>query len=183
MPGILKEYKTGNCTRCPKTNTPGVKRGRDFLCISCAEFESTCKYMNNLRESRKNRYGKMLTVSIDTEISNINDWYGMVAAYLAENPYCENCGAPIAEKYFRAASAHIIAKALFPSVSTHPLNFLALGSGCGCHSQWDSSIETASKMQCWSKGAGRFLQFEPYITERHRTLYLFKSLITIPENT
>lgn len=45
--------------------------------------------------------------------------------------------------------AHILPKDLYPSVSTHPLNYMILKMWGGTHGQYDSSWEAASKMKVW----------------------------------
>lgn len=108
---------------------------------------------------------------------SLQEWFKNVAKEIDKNPYCWNCGEWISPKYYRHASAHIFPKAHFFSVSINPNNYLVLGAGCGCHSEFDSSIEKACKMPVWKIAVERFRLFEPYIKERHKYLELFKSNI------
>jgi len=106
--------------------------------------------------------------------ANLAQWFKTVANEIEKHPYCWNCGEWISPKYYRHASAHIFPKAHFFSVSTNPHNFLVLGAGCGCHSEFDSSVEKACKMPVWGKAVERFKLFEHEIKERHKYLDLFK---------
>ncbi len=47
--------------------------------------------------------------------------------------FCMECNAWIPQDYLRHATAHLLPKKIFKSVATHPLNYLILGAGCGCH--------------------------------------------------
>lgn len=45
--------------------------------------------------------------------------------------------------------AHILGKADFPSVKTHPLNYMILKMWGGTHGNYDASWERAAKMKVW----------------------------------
>lgn len=54
---------------------------------------------------------------------------------------CARCGFVYDKKnlqYAIHAIAHILPKAKFPSVATHPLNWVELPSACGCHNYMDN---------------------------------------------
>lgn len=116
-------------------------------------------------------------VAID-ELPEQEKWYKKVAKEIAKNPYCQECGTFIPDRYFdlkadkyvltdrfyRAASAHILAKALFPSVKIHPLNKIIAGSGCGCHNKthrWD----TFQKMNVWPLALERIEMMFPELSQ------------------
>jgi hypothetical protein len=109
--------------------------------------------------------------------SELDKWFEHVATFIKADPFCENCGEAIPEKYYKHASAHIFPKSIFASVMTHPLNWLKLGASCGCHHEFDSSIDNACQMKIWPKAVERFKTFESLITENHKYLDLFKSKI------
>lgn len=138
----------------------------------------------------KKRAAQIAEKKIVESDSELEKWFEYVATIIRKNPYCWNCGQYIPDmvtkdghlvptnKFYRAASAHIFPKAHFNSVKLHPLNFLILGAGCGCHDEFDSSIEKASKMKVWNIAIVRFKSFESQITEGHKYLQLFKDKIT-----
>lgn len=83
------------------------------------------------------------------------------------DPVCENCGCKI-NKYnqeeWHGSQAHLVSKAHFPSVKTHPLNHLVLCRyGNFCHAKYDSSFSAASKMPVAKIAMERFRQFEHLI--------------------
>ncbi len=84
---------------------------------------------------------------------------------------CENCDLSL---FFRdktvafSCQAHIIPKALFPSVSANIYNHLELGGlfqKCTCHGQYDSSWKNAEKMPVFELAKKRFLLFKDFIAK------------------
>jgi len=88
-----------------------------------------------------------------------------------EEPKCWETGDWIPAKYMRAARAHILPKkdniGGFPSVATHPLNYLILSSLNGSHDKthtW-SKFQT---MKVWPLAVERFKKIYPYIAQAER---------------
>jgi len=125
----------------------------------------------------KRDFSKLKGLPENKDLVALKKWFDYVATVIKADPHCWNCGEFIPEQYYRHASAHIFPKSIFISVATHPFNFLVLGAGCGCHSEFDSSIDNACKMIVWNKAVIRFNSFEKLITETHKYLDLFKSRI------
>lgn len=76
---------------------------------------------------------------------------------------CQECGEKI-PKYLRHASvAHVLPKSLFPSIAVHPENCNELGPSCGCHSKYDLSWMSASKMKIFLTAIEKFKILEPFI--------------------
>lgn len=80
---------------------------------------------------------------------------------------CENCkqelrAYDLSKKRF--VTAHILPKATFPSVATHPLNRMFLGvslfSECSCHGSWDNgNAQDRQKMYCFVIALTRIQDF------------------------
>lgn len=88
-----------------------------------------------------------------------------------ELPICWETGDKIPISYMRAATAHILPKkdgiGGFPSVATHPLNYLILSPLNGSHDKthtW-SKFQT---MKVWPKAVERFKQIYPFIALKER---------------
>jgi len=88
-----------------------------------------------------------------------------------EQPVCWETGDPIPDKYMRAATAHILPKkdniGGFPSVATHPLNYLILSPLNGSHDKthtWSKFQE----MKVWPLAVERFKKIYPYIAPSER---------------
>lgn len=108
--------------------------------------------------------------------SELEMWFKARALEVASNQKCWECNSYVPTKYVRAASAHILFKSVFESVSTHPLNFLFLCAANGCHER-SHTIAQFQNMKCFSLAIERFYQFEKEIKERHKYLDLFKEAI------
>ena len=102
---------------------------------------------------------------------NQNKWFKEQEKEVEKHPYCSECGKWIPPKFYRHAIAHIFPKAIFPSVATHPLNYLILAAGC-CHDK-THRLDTFSQMICFKEAVERFKQFENQITEKHKYKDLF----------
>lgn len=151
-----------------------------------SSYEKAMQPKNKLRSRNVSRVAIMsghtpLLTEVEAQVigKNVaqNKWYAEIAKEIEKKPNCWNCNAYIPKEYYRAATAHIFPKSLFPSVATHPLNYLVLGGGCGCHSEFDRSVEKASKMGIWPTACARFMKFEDLITENHKYYDLFKQYL------
>lgn len=166
------QKKIGKCKLCPPDS--GDKHLTKGLCQFHYKLERGQVYLE--RQKEKNKVRKLI-VTQDNDAAlwqvELNKWFDYVAGIIEKNPRCWECGAYIPPKFYRHASAHIFDKKNFPSVATHPLNFLILGAGCGCHDK-THRIDTFCKMKVWKLAVSRFLEFECEIKETHKYLSLFK---------
>lgn len=105
--------------------------------------------------------------------SELQQWFANIERIIARNPYCMECKTYIPSAYYHHATAHIFPKSIFESVATHPMNYLILGAGCGCHDK-THRLDTFSDMKCWTEAVRRFRLFEKSITEKHKYLNAFR---------
>lgn len=94
---------------------------------------------------------------------------------------CMECGEWIPNNYARHATAHLLPKKLFKSVATHPLNYLILGAGCGCHEK-THRIDKFVTMKIWVQAAERIKEMIPLLLF-DELKYLSGQLMTALENT
>lgn len=80
-----------------------------------------------------------------------------------ELPACMECGVKISRLLARHATAHLLPKKLFKSVSTNDLNYLILGAGCGCHDK-THSLKTFVQMKIWPQAAKQINQLLPLLS-------------------
>lgn len=73
---------------------------------------------------------------------------------------CSECGEQIPVAFARHATAHLFPKKLFPSVATHPLNYMILGAGCGCHEK-THRIDKIVTLHVWPEIARRMNEIMP----------------------
>lgn len=179
----IPKHKFGNCSQCGDKNTACVKVAKDLFCLSCHKNNKGKEQIqrSKQRDALRGIGAALKSLPQNKELvqnkTELDRWFAYVATVIKSNPHCWNCGEFIPEQYYRHASAHIFPKAHFDSVKTHPLNFLVLGAGCGCHSEFDSSIDKASQMKIWGMAVSRFEKFKDSITETHKYLDLFKNKI------
>lgn len=115
--------------------------------------------------------------------AELDKWFKDIQAkhFTSYGGRCMECGAHIPVEFARHATAHLLAKKLFLSVKTHPLNYLILGAGCGCHQKTDR-VDAFVKMRIWGEAAYRIKQLIPLLPfDEYR--YLSTQLLTALENT
>lgn len=76
--------------------------------------------------------------------------------------HCMECGSFISYEYARHATAHLLPKKQFKSVACHPLNYLILGAGCGCHALTDR-VDKFVNMKIWPEAAKRIKVMIPLL--------------------
>lgn len=107
------------------------------------------------------------------KFEELQQWYKDFGREIEKHPYCRECELNgirtfIPSKFYRAASAHLLAKRKeygFPSISTHPLNRLVLSASCGHHGLWDRSWEDASSMKIFAEAVPKFIKIYPSIAK------------------
>jgi len=122
--------------------------------------------------------GRVATkLELDVWFKEIQDKYFHIHGYTP----CMECGASIPFKYARHATAHLLPKKLFKSCATHPLNYLILGAGCGCHEK-THRVDKFVTMKIWPEAARRIKEMIPLLPF-DELKYLSGQLMTALENT
>jgi hypothetical protein len=84
------------------------------------------------------------------EDSELVKWYAKIMQ--SEPSKCWETGEAIDKNDkmgWHGSVAHILCKEHFPSVMTHPMNYMILKMWGGTHGQYDASWEKAAKMKVW----------------------------------
>lgn len=84
---------------------------------------------------------------------------------------CMHCGGKSSKgtPLFKCSIAHILPKSLFPSVATHPLNWLELCFwGQSCHTNLDNYILDITELHCFDAVIERFIAMYPFIAEKEK---------------
>jgi len=166
------------CTRHPQANG---------FCIGHKDYGSTVAKAKPKgiapKSEKKLATEKMEKEQRGDDPTKLQKWYSEIM--LKEEPICWETKEVIDkedEKGWHGSIAHILPKKLFPSVQTHPKNYLILKMWGGTHASYDASWQSAQKMKVWPLAVKRFLEIEKNIAERER-VYLPDCLIKhIPQH-
>jgi hypothetical protein len=112
----------------------------------------------------------------DTEPKEMQQFWEYAKKVIEQKPYCWECGDFISPKDYRASTAHIFPKSIFPSIASNKYNFLVLGNRCGCHNQ-SHRLDTFSKMRIFPTAINRFMKFAEEIKENHKYKNTFIELL------
>lgn len=79
--------------------------------------------------------------------------------------------------YYRHCICHILPKAIFPSVATHPLNFVERAFFGGCHTNMDNrGLDKWANMADWQDIQQKLLILDEYLTPQERAHKFFQKL-------
>ena len=169
--GYIAASKFGDCSRCDSTSVACRKRGKDLVCIFCCNIEDTKKQEDKAKERNKLRS----LVSSDSNKNAINGknpeleiWFIHRRKEMTGICAC-GCGQETSrndDKYYRHCLAHVLPKAKFKSIATHPLNCIELAFWGGCHTTFDDMGYEYCKNHTpilWEKVVKRFKVLYPRI--------------------
>ncbi len=164
------------CIEC----TDGIKK--PLIAGRCKAFHYP-RYRKQIAYQKANQRQKEIVQSDKHKLNieqdlDLENWFDMVAGEIRKHPYCMECGSFIPQQFYRHASAHILAKKIFPSVATNPNNFLILGASCGCHHRFDNGA--MQEMNVFEEAVRRFAIFAPLVKEKHKILHTFSEYIISP---
>lgn len=170
---MLPKFKIGicNCPECNGRETEGRKVGNVFSCLKSYNAEKKRQYAAKSREKTQVRH---LVKEQGKEISNhfneLDKWFKDRRKEMTGR--CKHCGAQSCrddEKYFKYSIAHIFPKAYFPSVATHPDNWIEL---CfwnnNCHGNMDDKMLDLIDMNCFSEIIEKAVKIYPSISKEER---------------
>lgn len=114
----------------------------------------------------------------------LDEWFLDRRKEMAGTCQC-GCGQPSCKKddmYYRHSICHIFPKNdnAFPSVKTHPLNFVELAFWGGCHTTFDQmGPERWVNLACWDDIKMKVLAMEPYLTDQEKGKKFYQILIDL----
>jgi len=107
-----------------------------------------------------------------TGSAELNRWFG--DRRLEMTGYCSNCGRRSSKHddiYYKFSIAHILPKAYFKSVQTHPDNWIEIcfwGDG-SCHTNMDNCTLDMIEMACWNEIVIKFQKLYPLLTDKEKS--------------
>ena len=172
---ILPKYKTGNCSQCGDTDVPCTKVGKYLYCThKCHKNNKAKQQVEKANERNKvrslvPRYDEDQQKEIKGTME-LNRWF--IERRKEMTGKCHHCGGKSCksdDKFFKFSICHILPKAYFPSVATHPLNFVEL---CfwdkNCHGNMDNKMLDLTEMACWDEIVTKFQVIHPHIAKEER---------------
>jgi hypothetical protein len=145
-------------------------------CARCAKIENTKLRLEKENKSTNNSVTKKPgKIKIDnmvmsgTEFNNLNDWFK--DRELEMTGQCKHCGGKTqkGQKNYKCSVAHILPKAYFKSVATHPDNSIELCFyGNSCHTNFDNSTIDIMDLNCFDEIIQKFVKMYPYIAKEEK---------------
>lgn len=151
---MLPKCKVGNCSQCELENTNCVKVGKDLFCLSC---------------HRQNKANSQMEKSVNNNSKELEIWFE--ERHNEMTGTCKHCAGRTekSKSSFKCSIAHILPKALFPSVKSHPLNWIELCFyGNSCHTNFDNYMIEIEELKCFQEVIEKFIQIFPNIEEKER---------------
>jgi|688.fasta_scaffold573585_3 hypothetical protein len=149
----IPKTKIGDCSVCEKVDTNVIKRGKDLYCLKCSQ------------KPRK-PITKQFVYTSNTEL---NRWF--VDRHKEMKGVCSNCGKKTQKDTlnYKCSIAHILPKAYFKSISTHPSNWVELCFyGNSCHTNFDNNMLDITELNCFDEVIEKFIKMYPEIDESER---------------
>lgn len=127
------------------------------------------KPLAKVSEKKKKQLQEEKAINKSTGGGELDRWFK--DRRLEMTGFCKNCRNPSFKnnpEYFRFSIAHILAKrkSMFPSVATHPENWIEL---CGdCHTNLDNCMIDLIDLSCWDEVVTKFVSMYPSIPKEER---------------
>lgn len=210
MNTTIPSTKYGNCGRCKATDTAVIKRGKRYFCLKCVHYLDAIEQLNNRKEKVQvqkqliiypRRSGTLIktiqfnvrpSIILDTEGELLNDrdlriwYYRRNAECTGICLECEGATTKGNSIYWKFAICHIMAKSIFPSVKTHPQNFIELCHfGNSHHANFDNNGYEYAKNKmpnAWKIIVERFLIMYPHIKEADKIPDILLAELKQPTN-
>lgn len=143
-------------------------------CKQCATIQSTeVRFKKATESDYDGKKGKVFNldehVLLGSEFDTLNDWFKERAKEMTG--ICKHCGSPTqkGQKNYKCSVAHILPKAYFPSVATHPDNWIELCFwGNSCHTNFDHSMIDIMDLNCFDEVIEKFVRIYPSIAKDER---------------
>jgi len=152
-------------------NSTIITRKKKLKC-GCFDYnfsKGRCKTHATI-EDTANRIIKYRNDTIEGSKEELWDWFKERRKEMKGK--CSNCGNPSSKKdddKFHFSIAHILPKSLFPSIATHPDNWIELCFwGNSCHTNFDNSAIDLIDMNCFDEIIEKFIRLYPSIIPEER---------------
>lgn len=184
---LINKTKYGDCSSCSAKDTYVVKVGRDLFCLDCrrrakvkAQIEKAKNKALINKLPRITDTGKELNDSKRESNASLQRWFEDRRKEMTG--YCKHCQGKTERNSvsYKCSIAHILPKATFKSVATHPKNWVELCFyGKSCHTNFDNSYLSITELNCFDEVIEKFLSIYPDIapSERRRIPHILLSYV------
>lgn len=149
---------------------PGIKQRKFDEAVNRHKQRTASRNAGNKLRRSISKDNKLVDNEAKKQFEQQQLWFEEIKRN--EPNICWETGDIIPYSYMRAATAHILPKkdniGGFPSVATHPLNYLILSPVNGKHQKYDKSWEDAQEMKVWPQVVERFKKIYPFIHPNER---------------
>lgn len=185
---VIARTKWGDCTECPSKNVACIKRGKNLICIPCVRKIDGKQQIEKANERDKIRRGgnpKAVSKRTGRELRNlateepdikVGKDYAELDRWFKDRQKemtgkCANCGGKTEKdsKHYKCSVAHLLPKAYFKSVATHPDNWIELCFyGNSCHTNYDNKMLDIIDLHCFDQVIQKFTRIYPHIAPEEK---------------
>ncbi len=165
-------------------NFPGCNRitERNGYCFLHAVHFAGAKVKEAPKPIAKESAKKKQEKAEQKKPDQLGPWFDSTRKKLTGMCQC-GCGKPSSKNhdlYYRHSCAHVFPKSLFPSVATHPRNFVERAFWGGCHSVMDdTSIDRWPGFADWENIKEIFHELAPMLTDQERGKKFYQHFQTL----
>lgn len=169
----INRFKIGDCScGCGGKDVAGRKVGKLFYCMDSYRSMKTKQYTQKASLNQRVR-----NLGKQDENKDLAKNYGALDRWFKDRRkemtgkchHCNGISCKHDDKYYKFSVCHILPKAYFPSIATHPSNFIEL---CfwnkNCHGNMDNKILDLIEMNCWDEIVTKFCIMYPSIAEKEK---------------
>lgn len=171
--------KFGVCSICGGAEQNVVKVKRDLFCLSCnqrmkAEEQIRKQKLRNASRQAGTKLRGLATENVEVkapkDYAELDRWFkDRRKEMTGKCSHCSGVSCKHDDKYFKFSICHILPKAYFKSVATHPDNWIELCHfGNSCHSQMDNKMLDLIDMNCFDTIIQKFAKMYPFIAQEEK---------------
>ena len=169
---IVRKGCKNNCGRMPEIGGQG-------FCFTCRpDLKELIISKNKKRNAAKLSGTKLRGLAYEQQeikapkdYAVLDRWFKSTRNKLTGTCQC-GCGkrsSKYDDKYFKHSCSHVFPKSKFPSISTHPRNFVERAFWGGCHSVMDdTSMDRWTGFADWENIKEIFHELAPLLTDEER---------------
>jgi len=171
MSSIISNSKYGLCSICGQTGNCR-KRKKDLICITCCKSIDTKTQIDKAKERNAvrslNNYQKQQNY-VPQGTAELQRWFE--DRHKEMKGVCQHCSGKTekGKGTYKCSIAHILPKAYFKSIATHPLNWIEL---CfynqSCHTNFDQMSLDIMDLNCFDEVITKFVAMYPSIALNER---------------